>query len=117
MVGNLDCPGRWHDSLIMDRSADFIAALPEGLWILGDSAFPRIKGRVARARKKNELLPYNQEEDFCGKIRIASEWGIKDLKNTWRRMKLPLPSDNVVFRRARWDGPCQCNSTTIEEEK
>jgi DDE superfamily endonuclease len=105
-----DCHGRWHDGQIFDRSSEFVRALPEGCWILGDSAFPRIKGKVGRARKRNELLSENRDEAtwqlnleaFCSKMRMSSEWGIKDLKNSWRRMKLPLPSDDHTFRRGYW---------------
>jgi DDE superfamily endonuclease len=106
----IDCPGRWHDGQIFDRSAEFVKSLPEGCWLLGDSAFPRIKGRVARGRKKNELLSdvkadavwQLELEAFCSKMRMSSEWGIKDLKNTWRRFKYPLPSDDHTFRRGFW---------------
>jgi hypothetical protein len=107
---SIDCPGKWHDGQIFDRAASFLAGLPTGLWILGDSAFPRIQGRVCRSRKKNEHLPEDPDyarwqlalEAFCGKMRISSEWGIKELKNVWRRFRLPLPSDDKVFRIATW---------------
>jgi hypothetical protein len=106
----IDCPGKWHDGLIFDRSAQFLIALPAGLWILGDSAFPRVEGRVARARKRNENLPEDPAyaqwqlnlEAFCGKVRMSSEWGIKGLKNVWRRFKMPLPSDDDTMRRETW---------------
>jgi hypothetical protein len=106
----IDCPGRWHDGLIFDRSASFLQALPAGLWVLGDSAFPRIAGKVARSRKRNEHLPEDiasaqwqlQLEAHCGKMRISSEWGIKGMKNVWRRLKVPFPSDDGLMRRATW---------------
>lgn len=64
-----------------------------------------------RCRKKGENLPSDPEkakwqldlEQFCGKVRISSEWGIKDLKNSWRLFKSqPLPSDDPVKRKAIW---------------
>jgi hypothetical protein len=106
----IDCPGRWHDGLIFDNSASYLQDLPEGLWILGDSAFPRIPGKVERSRKKNECLPTDDArmkwqldlESWCGKTRISSEWGVKDVKNVWRRFKVPLPSDDHSMRRLTW---------------
>ncbi len=53
----IDCPGSWSDAYILDRAKEFIFNLPFGLWVLGDSAFPRIPGRVERVRKKGEHLP------------------------------------------------------------
>jgi len=56
------CPGGWHDGLLFDRASNFLAHLPAGCWILGDSAFPRIEGKVYRCRKDNELLPSDPEK-------------------------------------------------------
>jgi hypothetical protein len=83
----IDCPGSWNDALLFDRTRDFIATLPTGCWILGDSAFPRIPGRVERCRKRGEHLPDDpirmsfqlNLESFCTRYRMSSEWGIKDV--------------------------------------
>jgi hypothetical protein len=56
-------------------------SLPNGLWILGDSAFARIPRKVERCKKKGEYLSQDNEkaefqlllEEFCGKIRIRAE--------------------------------------------
>jgi hypothetical protein len=97
------CPGGWHDGLLFDQASNFLAHLPAGCWILGDSAFPRIEGKVYRCRKDNELLPSDPEkaqkqlavEALSGKLRLSSEWGIKDLKRVWRIFDNPLPSDSL----------------------
>jgi hypothetical protein len=86
----IDCPGGWHDGLIFDRCYDFLMSLLNGLWILRDSAFARIPGKVERCKKKGEYLPQNNEkaefqlllEEFCGNIRMKAEWKLKDLKKS-----------------------------------
>jgi hypothetical protein len=77
----IDCLGGWHDGLIFDRCYDFLISLLNGLWILRDSAFARILGKVERCKKKREYLPQNNEkakfqlllEEFCGNIRMKAE--------------------------------------------
>ena len=106
----IDCPGGWHDGRIFDRAYDFVYSLPEGVWILGDSAFPRIPGKLERCRKRSEHLPSNrlqaerqlQLETFVSSIRMRSEWGIKDIKKSWRIFDRPLPSDDEVKRKKIW---------------
>ena len=103
----IDCPGSWHDGLLLDRAHGFVTSLPPGCWILGDTAFPRIPERLERVRKAGENLPSDRRraewqlsfEDYCSGIRIASEWGIKDLKRSWLILSRPLPSDNARRRR------------------
>ena len=88
----------------------YIQSLPSGIWILGDTAFPCLPGRVERVRKINEGLPANPQraqfqlllEQFCGKIRLGAEWGIKDLKGSWLIFKSPLPSDCMYKRKLIW---------------
>lgn len=106
----IDCPGRWHDARMFDSARDFIDSMAVGIWILGDSAFRRIPGRVERVRKKGENLPSNltqrnfqlRLEKVCSKIRISAEWGVNGLKNTFKAWKLPLPSDDPKMRKIRW---------------
>jgi hypothetical protein len=52
----IDCPGNWHDKRIFDYAYDFLQSLPKGCWVLGDSAFPRIPGKLERVRKAKEYL-------------------------------------------------------------
>ena len=82
-----------------------------GLWILGDSAFAVREGKVHRIRKRGELLPSDPVrarwqldlEMYCSKMRIASEWGVKDLKNTWRIfLNMRLASDDGEKRKKLW---------------
>lgn len=99
------------DGLIFDRSADFVNSLPEGCWVLGDSAFTVRPGRVERRRKKNELLPDDPAraafilnlEKFGSKTRISSEWGVKDIKRSWLVLFCRLPSDDDDFRVMVWE--------------
>jgi hypothetical protein len=106
----IDVPGSWADGLVFDRSSTFVHALPEGCWILGDSAFAARPGKLERSRKKNEYLPEDpqqaqfqlQLERFSKKNRISSEWGVLGLKNCWRIMRMPFPSDDKEMRRAIW---------------
>lgn len=102
----IDCPGSWHDGRIFERAYDFLYSLPQGCWVLGDSAFPKIPEKLERVRKAGEYLPHGGRgtfqlllEQFCSKVRISAEWGIKDLKKSWRILSLPLPSDNSSKRR------------------
>lgn len=72
------------DGLIFDRASEFIKNLPEGRWILGDSAFAIHPGRVERRRKKNENLPSDPNrahfqlhlDRFCSKV-VASYYLVK----------------------------------------
>ena len=74
----------------MDYANYFIENLPDGCWILGDSAFAK-SAKVRRVRKANENLPSDEFEAHrqlelervCGVRRLSSEWGIKDVKNSW----------------------------------
>jgi len=98
------------DGAIFDRSIEFVEALPPGYWILGDSAFSIRPGQLVQKRKKNELLPTDENracfqielERFCGKICLASEWGVKDLKRSWLVLFSELPSDDDVFCLSTW---------------
>jgi hypothetical protein len=66
---SIDCPGSWHDGRIFHAAHSFINSLPKELWILGDSAFPLIPGRVERSRKEGEDVFNNlQHEDFQQKL-------------------------------------------------
>lgn len=102
----INVPGSWADGFIFDRSSDLVDSLPAGTWILGDSAFPIIPGKVERHRKRNELLSNNPErarfqmalDAHCQKARISSEWGVKDLKRSWLVLYTRLPSDDPNFR-------------------
>ena len=106
----IDCPGSWADGRIFHDSAAFRSSLPQGLWILGDSAFPMIPGKVERSRKEGELLSNDLNrrdfqlrlEAFSKRIRVASEWGIKDLKHTWTIMSKKMPSDDPEMRKLNW---------------
>jgi len=111
----IECLGSWADGLLFDRSSEFVRNLPEGCWILGDTAFAVWE----RVRKKNEHLPDDPDwahwqlrlERFCRKSRISSEWGIKDLKNTWRIWKTrPLPSDDHDMRKWIWKSTMRLNN-------
>lgn len=78
---------------------------------MGDSAFAIRPGRVERKRKKNEVLPADARrarfqsdlEKFCSKVRLSSEWGIKDLKRSWLVLYCSLPSDDDDFRQTVWE--------------
>jgi hypothetical protein len=56
-------------------------SLPKGFWVLGDSAFPRIPGKMERVRKKGEYLPQNSAkatwqlelERFSSTVKLSSE--------------------------------------------
>lgn len=106
----IDCPGSWHDGLLFDQALPWVSQLPQGVWILGDSGFPRIPGKLERARKANELLSPDQDrrrfqlglEKFCSQIRIGAEWGIKDLKRSWGIFQCPFPSDDGKKRLLVW---------------
>jgi hypothetical protein len=75
-----------------------------------DSAFPIIPGRVERSAKRGELEVEDldrrdfqlQLEEFSSRVRIASEWGIEDLKHVWHIMSKKLPSDDTETRRMTW---------------
>jgi hypothetical protein len=78
---------------------------------LGDTAFPRIRGKVCCVRKQGEHLPADlndakwqlELESFCETVRLSSEWGIKDLKRSWLLFsEHRLPSDDVEMRRMIW---------------
>jgi hypothetical protein len=81
--------------------------------VLGDSAFPRIPGKLERVRKKGEhhfpsfsSISFQESlEKFCGKFRLSSEWGIGELKKTWKVLShvMRLPSDDKDMRVIMWE--------------
>ena len=109
----IDCPGSWSDAYILDRAKDFLINLPIGVWVLGDSAFPRIPGCLERVRKKGEHPPPTQSalnfqislERFCVSFRLSSEWGIGALKGAWKVLShvRRLPSDDREMRITMWE--------------
>ena len=114
----IDCPGSWHDGYLFDRSSDFIGGLPPGCWILGDTAFPRIPGKLERCRKQGENLPHDENrasfqlalEAWCRKSRLSSEWGIKDIRNVWQVLKKELVSDDTFMRVGVWEAGLKLNN-------
>jgi hypothetical protein len=74
----------------MDYANYFIENLSNRCWILGDSAFAKFV-KVRRVRKANKNLLSNEFEAYkqlklkrmCSMRKLSSEWGIKDIKNSW----------------------------------
>jgi hypothetical protein len=116
-------PGSWHDGLILDRATDFLLSLPEGCWILGDSAFRVIPGRVERGRKEGEKLPIDPVrhsfilavERLSAVLRLSSEWGIKDLKHCWEIFSNPLPADDIQTMKLIWFDTMMLHNLRVRE--
>ena len=89
--------------------------------MLGDSAFTRIPGRFEWPRKASEQLPQDPAraefqknlEEFCGKVQLSSEWGIKGIKRTWRKLSEKLPSDDGNFRKGLWLATLRLNNFQV----
>ena len=108
----INAPGSWHDAYMFDRcQIEFVSRLPQGIWMLGDTAFPIIPGKVERARKAGESLPANHQrrefqlnlEQFSSRMRLSAEWGVKDLKRTWAFFQKKLTTDDVKFNLMMWE--------------
>jgi hypothetical protein len=76
---SIDVCGSWADGKIMDHAQYFIDSLPDGCWILGDSAFAKTS-KVRRTRKVNENLPLDPFEAHC-QLELERVCGIRRLSS------------------------------------
>lgn len=111
-------PGSWHDSklayasgLIYPKLSDRMT--PPGFAILGDSAFAVERkvsdGKIVRSRKSNEraFIPESLELAAIDTIlqrvmpseRQSAEWGVRAIKGTFGRLKVPLSADSSKRKR------------------
>ena len=108
----VDCgvnlPGSFHDSkcAFVANIYEHIAALPDGFVVVADSAFNTthklLEGKVVKAKysvfhrddeySREDLV--SERDSQLTSLRQAAEWGNKDLRNTFRRLKMKLKTDN-----------------------
>ena len=112
--------GSWHDSRLAAAGGLYYPLLieetPPGFAILGDSAFPRtdprLKGKIVRARKTNEIGPRSDAphsywlsavdtilERSMPSERQSAEWGVRGLKRPFKRLTIPLTGN--AYKRKR----------------
>lgn len=96
-------PGSWHDSQIAAPLYRKLQELPEGYYIVADTAFPRgpraVDGRIRTPPKAGDRLPSNDEERdhlmrFNNQLlsyRQTAEWGMRVLQGSFGRLRVPLP--------------------------
>jgi len=112
MYACLNAPGSWHDSRVVCPLYDVLAeALPDGYYLVSDTAFPRGAGRcpgkICAALQAGSNLPDDPKElvevlDFNRQLlslRQSVEWGMRALQGSFGRLRIPLAIEDIAFRQ------------------
>ena len=103
----VNCPGNFHDSksTLWTGMYDHIAALPDGFIVVCDSAFVctgKMKGKLVKLRDDKNGFAFTGFDESLTHLRQASEWGNGVLVNAFRRLRRPLPAENVRRAHILW---------------
>lgn len=103
----LNGPGSWHDSRVaraIYRKLD--EDVPEGYFIVADTAFPRgtigSASKIKAPLKAGQALPRGSQERAAllafdrqlVSYRQSVEWGMRTLQGSFGRLRLPLDANN-----------------------
>ena len=103
----VNCPGNFHDSksTLWTGIYDHIANLPDGFIVVCDSAFVctgRMEGKLVKLKDDRNGFAFTGFDMSLTHLRQASEWGNGVLVNAFRRLRRPLPTDNVRRGHILW---------------
>ena len=108
MFAILNAPGSWHDSHIAGAGKlydIFESRVPEGHFVIADSAFPSPSSRTSKIRRQSKANEWRAvttegkllERDY-GSARQTVEWGNGGFQAAYPRLKIPLPCVPSSFR-------------------
>ncbi|KAJ3004974.1 hypothetical protein NUW54_g4550 [Trametes sanguinea] len=106
-----NAPGSWHDAKVARPIYQKLRTkTPAGYYLVADTAFPRgtesIAGRIQAPLKANDALPIDpiEREDLLNRnrqlvsFRQTAEWGVRQLRAGFARLRLPLDINDPVGR-------------------
>ncbi|KAJ3015524.1 hypothetical protein NUW54_g1019 [Trametes sanguinea] len=106
-----NAPGSWHDAKVARPIYQKLRTkTPAGYYLVADTAFPRgtesIAGRIQAPLKANDALPIDpiEREDLLNQnrqlvsFRQTTEWGVRQLRAGFARLRLPLDINDPVGR-------------------
>lgn len=108
----INYPGSWHDSKVARSIYTHLdQQVPDGFWLVADSAFPRGAGTVRDKIKapikagmsiprdpdlQREVLAFNRQ---LLSYRQTAEWGMKMMQGSFGRLQVPLPISDTTLRK------------------
>lgn len=100
----INAPGSWHDARVAASLYEKLLELPEGFFLIGDSAFPNssrgMANRIKTCPKKGQRMRYSKEFGMeLVSARQAAEWGMRAIQGGFSRLKLPMPAADPGYRR------------------
>ena len=103
----VNTPGNFHDSKssLWARIYDHIADLPDGFVVVCDSAFHcsgPMAGKLVKLKEDKGGFAFSGYDQSLTHLRQSSEWGNGVLCNAFRRLRAPLPTDNVRRAHILW---------------
>jgi hypothetical protein len=118
----VNVPGCVHDSGIASYGLYAkIETQPDGLKVVGDSAFRRTLGGLLVIDKSDTVLPSQRdllslhltEQNAAVSLRQAAEWGMGSIQAACKRLKTRLPFNPKVRARIIWTAVYFLNFRTI----
>ncbi|KAG5653357.1 hypothetical protein H0H81_000858 [Sphagnurus paluster] len=99
----LNAPGSWHDARVARPIYEALANVPDGFFLVADTAFPRgsasIQGKIRAPMKGGEYIPADfLEQQHALQVnrqllsyRQTAEWGMRMIQGSFGRLRVPLP--------------------------
>ena len=107
----INAPGSWHDARVAHTLYERLRSrTPDGFYLVADTAFPRtgtMKDRIRTASKSTDKPPANRADALklnalnrqLLSYRQAAEWGMREIRGSFGRLRIPLPIENTSLRR------------------
>jgi hypothetical protein len=122
----VNAPGSWHDAAVSRKLFGLLLnKTPEGYWIIGDTAFPKLQGRIYTPPKDGSL-DYPDAPDECANFlrfseelvsaRQAAEWGMRCLQGSFSRLKIPMPANDASYRQRLLEVCCKLHNVRTRLE-
>ena len=80
-------------------------AIPDGFVVVCDSAFDcqgALKKKLVKLKEDKQGFAFSEYDKNLTHLRQSSEWGNGVLCNTFRRLRVPLPANNVRRAHILW---------------
>jgi hypothetical protein len=107
----LNSPGSWHDAHVAQPIFHRLLAIPNGYYLIADTAFPRgtqaIAGKIRASIKSGQSVPANcaERDKFMQynrqllSYRQTAEWGMRTMQGSFGQLRVPLTISSVTDRQ------------------
>ena len=114
----VNTPGNFHDSksTLWGNVYDHISTLPDGFKVVCDSAFETrgfLSGKLVKLKNADGGFAETSYDKSLTHLRQSSEWGNGVLCNAWRRLRMPLPTNNTNRGLLLWSCILMHNFRTL----